>query len=346
MDFLRPQFELALEPFVDDGVVRIGPFDYTGAEILDLNGPAAYKQAFDNWFWNEWVPARRERKDELLKLNANEARFNELKKMIASGVAIPFVGSGMSAPTGMPTWSQFLRDTRQLTKGFKVAELDACLAAGDFEDAASRIFGAMPPQLFNECFETNFTIKPSQAIDGAVRLLPFLFDSIVITTNFDPIVEDVYEGGGKTFQAILHGMDIRDFRKRTVTGSRCLLKIHGNYNVTHGRVLLKDEYDAFYKPKCNGRKELSLIFQRGGMVFLGCSLAHDRTMSLLKEVADSDKNMPRHYAVLQLPKTRKKVVDREHFLTERNVFPIWYDGDHSTDVEALLVGLMEDLKKL
>jgi hypothetical protein len=68
-------------------------------------------------------------------------------------------------------------------------------------------------------------------------------------------------------------------------------------------------------------------------------------MALLKEVADADKNMPRHYAFLQRPKA-SKIVEREHFLTERNIFPIWYDGDHSTDVEALLVGLMEDLNKL
>lgn len=346
MDFLRPQFESAIEPFVEGDVVKVGRFGYTGADILKLAGEDAYKQAFGDWIWDEWVPSRRDHKDELLKLDSNESRFNELKKMIASSGAIPFVGSGMSAPTGMPTWGTFLHETCKRTKGFKVAELEACLSNGNFEEAASRIFGAMPRQLFNECFESNFTIKPTQTIDGAVRLLPFLFDSIVITMNFDGILENVYEDGGKSFQAILHGMDIGDFRKRTVLGSRCLLKLHGNYNTSHGRVLLKDEYDAFYQPKRNGREELSLIFRRGGMVFLGCSLAQDRTMVLLKEVADADKNMPRHYALLQRPKTPKKVIEREHFLTERNIFPIWYDGDHNTDVEALLVGLMEDLNKL
>ncbi len=346
MDFLLPEFESAIEPFVDGDVVQVGRFGYTGADILKLAGEDAYKQAFGDWIWEEWLPTRRDRKDELLKLNSNEARFNELKKMIASGGAIPFVGSGMSAPTGMPTWGQFLRDTCKRTKGFTVRQLEACLTAGNFEEAASRIFGAMPPQLFNECFELNFTIKPSQTIDGAIRLLPQLFESIVITTNFDAILEDVYTESEKTFQAILHGMDVGDFRKRTALGSRCLLKLHGNYNASHGRVLLNDEYDGFYKPASNGREELSLIFRRGGMVFLGCSLLQDRTMTLLKEVADADKNMPRHYAFLQRPKTAKKIVEREHFLTERNIFPIWYDGDHSTDVEALLVGLLEDLKKL
>jgi len=265
--------------------------------------------------------------------------------MISSGAAIPFVGSGMSAPTGMPTWAKFLREACKRTNGFKVAELDACLLAGNYEEAASRIFGAMPLQLFNERFESNFTVKPSQPIDGAVRLRPFLFESIVITTNFDSILEEVYTACDKTFQDILHGKAVGDFRKKNVVGSRCLLKLHGNYNATYGRVLLKDEYDEFYHPASSGREEISLIFRRGGMVFLGCSLWQDRTMALLKEVADSDKNMPRHYAFLQRPKP-KKIVEREHFLTERNIFPIWYDGDHSTDVEALLVGLMEDLKKL
>lgn len=346
MDFLRPQFESSIEPFVQGDVIQVGRFGYTGADILKLAGEDAYKQALGDWVWDEWVPARRERKDELLKLDSNETRFAELKKMIASGGAIPFVGSGMSAPTGLPTWGKFLRDTCKRTKGFKVAELEACLAAGNFEEAASRIFGAMPAQLFNECFESNFTIKPSQTIDGAVRLLPSLFESIVITTNFDGILEDVYTSGEKAFETILYGMDVGDFRKRTVLGARCLLKLHGNFNATHGRVLLKKEYDGFYKPECRSREELSLIFRRGGLIFLGCSLSHDRTMTLLKKVAKADKNMPRHYAILPRPKAQKTMVDREHFLTERNIFPIWYDGDHGTDVEALLVGLMEDLKKL
>ena len=230
MDFLRPQFESEIEPFVEGDVVKIGRFAYTGADILKLAGEDAYKQAFGDWIWDEWVPTRRERKDELLKLDSNEDRFEELKKIITSGGAIPFVGSGMSAPTGMPTWGTFLLQTCKRTQGFKVAELDAYLKRGEYEQAASRIFGGMPPQLFNECFESNFTIKATHAVDGAVRLLPFLFESIVITTNFDPILEQVYGAGQKTFQEILHGTAVGEFRRKYISGSRCLLKLHGHYN--------------------------------------------------------------------------------------------------------------------
>ncbi len=347
MDFLRPEFEEAITPALDtSGVITIGRFSYTASDVLNLAGKDAYQQAFDDWIWEEWIPTRSERKNELLKLNSNASRYEDLKQMISSSRAIPFVGSGMSHPTGFPTWATFLRETCKQTKGFTATQLDSLLKAGDYETAASRVFGGMPPQLFNERFEASFQLFPGRRIKGPVQLLPFLFDSIAVTTNFDTILENVYGSCDQTFQTVLHGLAIGDYRKKVALGARCLLKLHGNYVETHGRVLLKDEYDAFYQTGCSGREELTLIFRRGGLVFLGCSLYQDRTMVLLKEIADSDKNMPRHYAFLQKPKTEKQTKEREHFLTERNIFPIWYDGDHNDDIEALLVGLMEDLKKL
>lgn len=345
MDFLRRHFEEAISPLVTNDSVQIGRFGYTGADILKLAGEDAYKQAFNDWIWDEWIPTRRERKTELLKIDSNATRIAELQSLILNGHAIPFVGAGLSAPTGMPTWGKFLRDTCKRTKGFKVADLEALLATGDFEGAATRIFGGMPPQLFNERFESSFKIQFSQNIEGAIRLLPTLFDSHVITTNFDEILETVFKDAGQPFNEALYGTGISEFRKVSSTGARCLLKLHGSYKTNQGRVLLKEEYDDFYTSKNAGCQEFSYLFRNGGMVFLGCSLAQDRTMALFKELADSDKNSPRNYALLYRPK-KNKVNEREHFLTERNIFPIWYDGDHGPDVEALLVGIMEDLNRL
>jgi hypothetical protein len=123
MDFLRPEFEEAIIPFVEGDVLRIGRFAYTAPDVLRLAGEDAYTQAFNDWIWEEWIPTRRDRRDELLKLNANATRYEELRKMIASGRAIPFVGSGMSQPSGMPTWASFLRTTCKQTRGLKVKDL-------------------------------------------------------------------------------------------------------------------------------------------------------------------------------------------------------------------------------
>jgi hypothetical protein len=345
MDFLRPEFENAINPFVEGDVVMIGRFAYTGVDIIKLAGDEAYKQAFNDWIWEDWIPGRRERKDEILALPANATRYEELKQVIKCGRAIPFVGSGMSCPTGMPTWVRFLRETRKQARGFTAQQLETLLKTGRFETAATRIFDAMPSRLFNERFEASFVLKSGKPIKGPVQLLPYLFNSIAITTNFDGILEKAYGNAGQTFQVILYGTGVGDYRKKVSAGTRCLLKLHGNYAETHSRVLTKKEYDAFYKKNSSGREELSFIFRGGGLIFLGCSLRQDRTMDLLEKISDTDENMPRHCALLQQPKTKRETQNREHFLAKRNVFPIWYDGEHDTDIEALIVGLMEDLKK-
>jgi len=346
VDFLRPEFETAIEPWIEGDIIRIGRFAYTAVDIINLAGADAYKQAFNDWILDEWIPTRRDRKEALLRLGENDSRFNDLKQIIASGRSIPFVGSGMSCPTGMPTWTRFLRETCKKTKGLGLKHLDHFMDIGDFEGAATEIFGDMPAQLFDERFESSFTIKQRQFISGPVQLLPYLFESTVITTNFDGVLELVYGSAHKAFQFILYGTGVGDFRKKVTLGARCLLKLHGDYTANYGRVLLKDEYEEFYCEGCSGQIELSHIFRGGGLLFLGCSLWQDRTMSLLKQLADNDRNMPRHYAFLLKPGSKKRIIEREHFLTERNVFPIWYDGDHDADIESLLVGLMEDLKKL
>jgi hypothetical protein len=346
MDFLRPEFEEGITPTIKDGVISIGSLPpYKGVDILNFAGPEAYKQVFQEWLREEWLPSRRDRRDELLKFHANETHYADLGQIIASGGAIPFVGSGMSVPTGMPTWAGFLRAVRPKAPTVTAEALEACLGQGQYEEAASLICGGMPHQLFKACFDEHFYAPEPTDIDGAVRLLPRLFTSTIVTTNFDAILESVYASNGAPFHKVLFASQVDNFRRECLNGGRSLLKIHGHHDSKAGRVLLRDEYERFYAADSSGRRELTLLFQRGGLVFLGCSLEQDRTMALLKELADADANMPRHYAFLKAPDPAT-LTTREHFLAERNIFPIWYDGDHNTDIEALLVGLMDDLKRL
>lgn len=345
MDFLRQEFEESIQPVIEGEIVRVGSQGYTAAQILEKFGDDTYKQAFREWIWDEWLPSRRDRRDAIIAQRANGQRYRDLCQIVGSGNACPFVGSGMSVSSGMPMWAAFLRSVRAQAQGFTADELEACLSAGLYEDAASRISAGMPPQLFRECFERHFPQLGPYDIDGAIQLLPFLFQSAVVTTNFDTILESVYAANKLPFQNILHGTEVGNFRRHGQRGARCLLKIHGHYDAVGGRVLLKDEYERFYQADSPGRQELAHLFQRGGLVFLGCSLCQDRTMALLKELADRDPHIPRSYALLQQP-APGILTAREHFLAERNIFPIWYDGDHNTDIEALLVGLMDDLKRL
>ena len=51
--------------------------------------------------------------------------------------------------------------------------------------------------------------------------------------------------------------------------------------------------------------------------------------------------MPKHYAFLVKPSDNGERIERENFLTERGIYPIWYDLPHDEALMALLEGLYD-----
>lgn len=226
------------------------------------------------------------------------------------------------------------------------AELETLIAAGRYEEAASALSLNMPAHLFDERLEQAFVARSAGDISGAVRFLPEIFAETVITTNFDNVLEVVHVNADNDFQEVLNGASIAQFRVLRGKGRRCLLKVHGHHTNPASRVLTKDEYDKAYGHHCPARVELQYIFGSEPLLFLGCGLAEDRTMQLLKEVVDADGGTPRNYAILQRPADDAVRLSREHFLTARKVFPIWYQGDHDECIEAVVAGLLRAMGKL
>ena len=111
-------------------------------------------------------------------------------------------------------------------------------------------------------------------------------------------------------------------------------------------MLGKSEYDKAYNNGSPVREELASIYRTRSILCIGCSLGPDRTVGLLAEVANSDSGMPKHYAFLKHPNDAAVLREREHFLTERDVFPIWYPNEHDESIQALLVGMMQHLGRL
>ena len=98
---------------------------------------------------------------------------------------------------------------------------------------------------FNLDFERDF--KTPDEIAGAVTLLPKLFDCSVITTNFDRVLERVYENDAKAFVEKVTGRGRAGaFFRAIPAGERYLLKLHGNIDNAAERVLNQDEYAAAY----------------------------------------------------------------------------------------------------
>lgn len=340
-------FEEALKADINaDGDIEFRETKFTPVAVL-TSDKTAYQAEFRGWLNDVWLDDHRRRLGRLLKLHGNSGRFHSLVDAFRANHVIPVVGSGMSRSSGFPLWRDFIHQLRSFTS-VSEAEIDAMLAAGQYEEAVDRIAAEAGRHLFDERIEQSLRVIDPDSIDGPVRLLPALFPKLALSTNLDDVLEAAYAAVDQRFDKVLIGPKIEQYRKVTTSNNSVLLKIHGDCREAEGRVLGVAEYDAAYAANSSTRDSLAFICRSHVLLWMGCSLGVDRTVALMKEVVEGDAAVPRHYAFLRLPKEEACRVSREKELAERKVFPIWYDDleDDDLSILSMLVGLLDKSGKL
>lgn len=217
------------------------------------------------------------------QFRGNLALFEELKRSCQRGFVIPFVGAGMSVSAGCLEWKEYLLSLcvdARLDPDPMRTRLEA---SSDYEGVMNDLVGALGENRFNLNFERDFATPEN--ITGAVTLLPKLFDNSAITTNFDRVLEKVYENASRAFVEKVTGRGRANaFFRAIPAGDRYLLKLHGNLDSAAERVLNRAEYDAAYGNDGNIHldfplpKLLKRLFTSYSFLFLGCSLSADRTV--------------------------------------------------------------------
>ena len=337
-------FEEQLNFTLSDGseaeTVFIGTAEFSPIEILS-EFDATYEQVFNDWLFGDWKLRQHDLRETLLNYSANGDRYSDLQNAVIRQQVVPFVGSGMSVPSGLPTWAEFLM-SMQVYAQCSRSELQELIKDSLFEEAADLLADSMNSRLIAERIEHDLRIPNPDTINGSICLLPGLFPNLVITTNLDRILEELYKFCGMPFEFVLWGDHFADYRSFKDPSGRFLLKLHGDNQDQKGRILFSEEYKGAYATGSPLREELSLLYRQNNLLFPGCSLGADRTLNLLEYVAKLDVNMPKHYALLPKPQNQQKEFTREHFLTERGIYPIWYELPHDESIMALLDGLNMD----
>ncbi|HHB1579572.1 TPA: SIR2 family protein [Vibrio parahaemolyticus] len=341
IDYLRTQFNDELNS--DGDVVEIAGSEFERCEILNGLEPDTYELAF-----NEWLAEKRERllekADEILGMYDNQGRFDQLVRVHKAGNLVPFVGAGISIPSGYPSWTAFLYKCCE-ESGIAESELNQLLSDGLYEEAAQLLHDDMTSPVFNELLDTTFDVE--RDIEGAIHYLPYLFnDKHVLTTNFDTVLERVYESKEKAFDAgsVKSGRSLVEVARTLQTKPRSLIKIHGTCNQVTDRVLLHSEYVTAYQNSGDVSNFFERVIFRDALLFLGASLSSDRTIKKMEELVTEKghDSLPRHYAFLEL-KDGENRIERKRMLARANIFPIWYaEGEHDESIEALLYKLMKD----
>jgi hypothetical protein len=274
--------------------------------------------------------------------------FEELKRSCQRGFVIPFVGAGMSKSAGLLDWKEYLLGLCDDAGLSQDAIRERLEVQSDYEGATNEIVQRLTLNRFERDFERSFRIPDE--IGGAVTLLPKLFDCSVITTNFDRVLERVYENDAKAFEEKVTGRGRANaFFRAIPAGQRYLLKLHGNIDSAAERVLNQEEYAAAYGNEGDINMTFPLprllkrLFTSYSFLFLGCSLSADRTIQTFMRVAGEEgtDSLPYHYAILASPVDgeRKRAIDQR--LADAHITPLWYpEGEHE-HVEQILELLLD-----
>jgi hypothetical protein len=291
--------------------------------------------------------------DELIQIEANGANLRRLVEQLQSDSGIiPFIGAGVSIPVGFPSWTAFLLSQAHRV-GLK-SKVQHRIKAGEYEEAAQDLLDCMQPRAFNDAIEDKFGDHLFQGKDlsGTASYIPLLTRGPIITTNFDRVLERVFENAGRPFERVILGARPDSFHKAVHQGRNYLLKIHGDFEDRADRVLTLEDYQRHYGIKVETQVDFSLPLPRilkqilwgRTLLFIGCSLSLDRTVSLLRSIVSETPEVA-HFAIVEKPKVKAQYYLKTRQLAEQGIRPIWFPHGEYKFIEVVLAYLAEHVKR-
>jgi SIR2-like domain len=285
----------------------------------------------------------------LESLGDNEDTFGALAHQMTTGSGItPFVGAGMSVALNYPGWGHFLTE---ISRGFGIeATVTAQVKSGQFEEAAQTCLKASGPGAFQDAVLKTF--GPSRIedkpINSAVRLVPKFARGPVVTTNFDRVLETVFERARKPFEERVWGVRAGIAVTGFYGNRRYLLKLHGDVIDTSDRILTQDEYEKSYGAPGQRYHDaapplhslIRFIMANRPLLFLGCSLNADRITGFLEE-AYQQYGQLLHYAIVEQPATKDDYERRRKNFWSLGIRPIWFPTGRFDLIESVLLLAIE-----
>jgi hypothetical protein len=277
----------------------------------------------------------------------NEQRFDQLVECLAAQEVVPFVGAGVSVGGGFPTWANHLRQQGR-TAGIQPEQVEEWLIKGQYEELITHIEQQHGPEVFAQEIRDVFGKRGS--IQDITLRISELFTDTLITTNYDRLLEQVYDTGGESRVQVINGvtaMELPDPERVTI------IKVHGDFKDPAHCILGKAHYNAAYgeagldlhRPV---PKILARYYRNNSLLFVGCSLHKDRTIQVFQSTrsAAGDVLFPQHFAIEQAPEQREALIARNSELLRLGITAIWYPKRQHEKVEAILRHARSELNSM
>ena len=227
-------------------------------------------------------------------VDANIETLEELSAQLTDrpGSVVPFIGAGLSIPYGMPGWTGFLQylsvfvERERLATARQASLISRSLDAGRLEDAAQRLYTALGEPKFRTALQSRFRLN-NQPVSGSMRHVIELADGLIITTNYDRVVETAWQSAFLT-RGIRNGVEqllatsAEDLARALNGSSHAVLKLHGDIERSETWVLTSDRYAAIYG-SAEFKRFLSRFFSAHIPLFIGCSMTEERLLAAMQE---------------------------------------------------------------
>lgn len=269
----------------------------------------------------------------------NQLRFDQLIEYIKEGVVVPFIGAGLSVDSGFPTWKEHLRQQGR-TSAIDATHIDTLLKNGQYEEIIDEIEKKGYKDAFIQEIKDVFSKRGD--INTTLLNLTELFNDTIITTNYDHLLEQAFDIGSARKIQLIDNVNIGEIPESEKT---TIIKLHGDIYKPNKCILSKNQYDEAYgkgildltKPI---PKLLSYYYRTSNLLFLGCSLNHDRTMEVFQAVNDQLKNKDvyhkEHFSLESMPEDKDELSIRNNYLLSYGIIPIWFPKGSYDYIELIL----------
>lgn len=235
--------------------------------------------------------------------------LDDLKQAIKKRNAVLFVGSGVSAGLGVPTWMGLMDEiARQLKFDPSVfhATSSNYLTMAEFYKLK---FGSIGP--LRSWMDRNWNVSDNVIKKSDVHKIIVELDfPIIYTTNYDNNIENTYRIYNKNIDKVV---DVRNLLSIS-SGDPCIIKLHGDFSSDDSIVLTETDY--FNRLEFDSPLDIKLRSDvlAKPMLFIGYSMSDINVRLLLHKLwkiwdRDSFRNIrPPSYLFLTKPNEIEETV--------------------------------------
>lgn len=242
--------------------------------------------------------------------------FRQLVTLARRGMAILFVGAGVSVDVGMPSTTRLLDALKAEAKELGVEIPPNAL----FPEAARIVESAIGRQdmveVLHQEFERALKADPPPYRKGAYHLLAALpkeFTKVLVTTNWDNLLCRAFEDAGESAIEIFEGAQSRQIP----LAEHAIVKLHGGFENPEGMIVTETDYKSTEKQIRTGRivgtlwSYVSSLLAQYSFIFIGYSLGdpHFRLLRYMVEIEMKAQPSP-HFFIAPLSHADEEALSR------------------------------------